>query len=129
MGVDSQDTYNARIEFRVSDEEKLQIEEMAKLHGMKTSQFMRKMALGYEPLSLVENKKMEQLMIMNSDLARLGNLIKYWLVNDPKLQVATRMKIENKLPEILDAIHEQRLSVKDLVSEMRRDLVNSRKRW
>lgn len=129
MSVDSNDTYNARIEFRVSDEEKLQIEEMAKLHGMKTSQFMRKMALGYEPLSLVEFKKMEQLMRMNSDLARLGNLIKYWLANDPKLQIATRMKIENKLPEILDGIHEQRLHIRDLVSEMRKDLVNNRKRW
>lgn len=129
MSVDSKDTYNARIEFRVSDEEKTQIEAMAKLHGMKTSQFIRKIALGYEPFSLVEFKKMEQLMGMNSDLARLGNLIKYWLVNDSKLQVATRMKIENKLPEILDGIHEQKLSIRDLVSEMRKDLVNSRKRW
>ena len=68
-------------------------------------------------------------MRMNSDLARLGNLIKYWLANDPKLQVATRMKIENKLPEILDSIHEQRLNIRDLVSEMRKDLVNNRKRW
>lgn len=61
MSVDSKDTYNTRIEFRVSDEEKAQIEVMAKLHGMKTSQFMRKIALGYEPFSLVELKKWNSL--------------------------------------------------------------------
>ena len=56
MSVDSNDTYNARIEFRVSDEDKLQIEEMAKLHGMKTSQFMRKMALVQKNGTTYENE-------------------------------------------------------------------------
>lgn len=106
MNIDPKDNCTARIEFRISPEEKIQIEEMAKLHGMKTSQFIRKITLGYEPISLIEAKKIQELMKINSDLSRLGNLIKYWLANDPKLQIATKLKIENKLPEILNIIQE-----------------------
>lgn len=74
-------------------------------------------------------EKIQELMKINSDLSRLGNLIKYWLANDPKLQVATKLKIENKLPEILNIIQEQKLNIGDLASDIRKNLTNNRKRW
>lgn len=117
-----------RFDFRVSVQEKADIRDLADLHGMNVSAYLREMALGYEPISLIDIEKVEQLIQKNSELSRLGNLLKIWLFDDPRLQMATRMKIENKLPEILDAIHEQRLSIRELVSEMSNNLVTSRER-
>lgn len=68
-------------------------------------------------------------MKVSNDLTRLGNLLKYWLADDIKLQIATRKKIEEKLPEILDAIHEERLNIHNLIKEVNRGIKHERKRW
>lgn len=129
MKTEQNNAYSKRIAIRMSNEDKLKIEQMAKLHGMTTSQFMRKIGLGFIPVPLVDMQSVKHLMKVSNDLARLGNLLKYWLADDIKLQIATRKKIEEKLPEILDAIHEERLNIHNLIKEVNRGIKYERKRW
>lgn len=78
------------------------------MYGMSTSTYVKSVALGYKPIPLMEVKHVNQLMEVNADLGRLGNLLKYWLSSDPKYQVATKMKIERILSKLLIEIAEEK---------------------
>ena len=42
------------------------------------------LGLGYEPRSIVDNDRVEELAKINGDLGRLGGLLKLWLTNDAR---------------------------------------------
>lgn len=107
-----------RYPVRLTTEEKKKVEELAALYGMKKAPYMRAVALQHKLVPLIDLESIKQLNKVNNDLARLGNLLKYWLANDVKLQVATRMKIENRLPEILDEIHNERMAIHKIVKSI-----------
>lgn len=107
-----------RYPVRLTTEEKNKIEELASLYGMKKAPYMRAVALQHKLIPLIDLESVKALNKVNNDLARLGNLLKFWLANDIKLQVATRMKIENRLPEILDEIHNERMAIHEIVKSI-----------
>ena len=117
-------TNSKRFEFRISNDDLELIKSIAESHGLTTSNYIKVVSLGYKPISIIEKDKIDQLLKVNSDMARLGNLLKAWIFNDSKYQVATRMKIESKLGEILDGIDSNRKEISTLVSDMRSVLLN-----
>jgi hypothetical protein len=73
---------NTPIYVWVTPDEKAAIEEFARQTGRSTSGFLRMLGLGYEPRSIVDNDRVEELAKINGDLGRLGGLLKLWLTND-----------------------------------------------
>lgn len=108
----------ARFEMRLTEDEKERITQIARMYGMSTSTYVKSVALGYKPIPLVEVKHVNQLMEVNADLGRLGNLLKYWLSSDPKYQVATKMKIEKVLPKLLIEIAEEKLELFSIIKQI-----------
>jgi len=72
------------ITVRVLPDEKATIDENAREAGLSTSAYLRALGLGYEPKSIVDNLKVDELAKINGDLGRLGGLLKLWLTNDPR---------------------------------------------
>ncbi len=58
--------------------EKDEIESRAGICGMSASMFLRTIGQGYRPPSILENKKIQELLQVNADLGRLGGLLKLW---------------------------------------------------
>ncbi len=113
---------DARFCFRTDTKQLAEIEDMAGLHGMSISAYIRFTALSYQPKIVVDSEKLELLMKKNTELARLGNLLKIWLFNNPKYSLLIRAKIEWKLSDILDEIEKCRLQITEITESMFEDL-------
>lgn len=113
---------DARFCFRTDTEQLAEIEHMANLHGMSISAYIRFTALSYQPTVIVDSEKLELLMKKNAELARLGNLLKIWLFNNPKYSLLIRAKIEWKLSNILDEIEKCRLQISEITESIFEDL-------
>ena len=70
----------------VLPEERTFIQEQAKLCCRTTSTYLRDLALGYKPQSKTDLDVVREMMSVNANLARLGNLLKLWLADDQKAQ-------------------------------------------
>jgi len=68
----------------VLPEEEEQIVHNAKAAGKPVAVFLRLIGQGYEARSIVDNRRLEELMRINGDLGRLGGLLKLWLTNDER---------------------------------------------
>lgn len=68
-----------QIMVRVTEEEKNEIGVKAKLHGLKTPSFMRNLALNYPVVCVADQLALNQLVVANADLGRIGGLFKMWL--------------------------------------------------
>jgi len=68
----------------VLDDEDAIIEANAKQVGMSKAKYLRTLAMGYPVQSTMDANAILELIRINSDLARLGNLQKLWLDNDAR---------------------------------------------
>lgn len=71
------------IPVRVTAEEKEQIKCTAQKVRLPTSALLRKLALGYEPPSMIDLDTLSTLTRLRGDFGRLGGLLKLWLVDAP----------------------------------------------
>jgi hypothetical protein len=72
----------SRIEIRLSDEELKTITEKAEAHGLNTSTYLRSLAMNYPVKSMVDKQAITALLKTNSDLGKLGQLFKMWLMRN-----------------------------------------------
>ena len=81
----------------VLPEERTFIQEQAKLCCRTTSTYLRDLALGYQPQSKTDSDVVREMMSVNANLARLGNLLKLWLADDQKAQGFNHEQIQSLL--------------------------------
>lgn len=74
--------YKLHLRVPVEKEEERLIKSQASRCGISISEYLRKLGLGYEPKSIIDNKKVTELAKMSGDLGRLGGLLKLWLSDD-----------------------------------------------
>lgn len=117
---------DARFCFRTDTKQLAEIKRMADLYGMSIASYIRFKALNYQAKIIMDADKLELLMKKNIELARLGNLLKIWLFNDPKYSLLIRAKIELKLSDILDEIEKCRLQISEITDSMFEDLKQNR---
>ena len=74
--------------------------------GLSLSAYLRKIGMGYEIRSVLDQERIIQLAKINADQGRLGGLLKLWLTNDEKFAGRnpdhTRAMIYRVLERILD---------------------------
>ena len=68
--------------------------------GLSISEYLRKLGLGYEPASIVDNQKVDELAKINGDLGRLGGLLKLWLSDDRRAAHFDKQTIIGLLKDI-----------------------------
>ena len=66
-------------------EERRGIEAAAGVAGLSLSAYLRKVGMGTEIRSALDQQRIIELAKINADLGRLGGLLKLWLTNDEKL--------------------------------------------
>jgi len=74
--------YLKHLRVPVRDEEEMQIKKQAANCGISVSSYLRTLGMGYEPKSITDNEKVQELAKINGDLGRLGGLLKLWLSDD-----------------------------------------------
>ncbi len=74
-----------RLRIPVLPEEEQIIKENAAHAGLATAVYLRRLALGYEIKSSIDQQHIIELSKINADLGRLGGLLKLWLTNDERL--------------------------------------------
>ena len=84
----------------VEPEEGKVIKEQAEKCGLSISEYLRRLGLGFEPTSIIDNKKVNELAKINGDLGRLGGLLKLWLSDDRRAAHFDKKEINNLLKEL-----------------------------
>jgi hypothetical protein len=69
---------------RVTEEEKARIHANAATCGVSAPALLRKLGLGLQTQSVLDQRAVLALVRVNGDLGRLGGLLKLWLSNDER---------------------------------------------
>lgn len=90
-----EETRDKRIEVRVTEMEKMEIELHAKGCSLTVSEFLRNLGTGYEPKSRLDHEAIARLAEANTNLGRLGGLLKLWITEKRRqpLNVDTAVSI------------------------------------
>lgn len=86
--------------------EKALIQANAKMAGLPVSSFLRLVGQGYKVTGIVDFEHMKELTRINGDLARLGGLLKLWLVGNPRMKPFGSEHIQALLSKIDDQTDE-----------------------
>ena len=78
--------------------------------GLSTSAYMRNLALGHTPASILDLKEMGNLIATRADLGRLGGLLKMWLTDEIRFNEVYQGTIDDLLDE-LDASQKKLMAV------------------
>ena len=92
--------YKLHLRVPVEVEEGEVIKEQAEKCGLSAAEYLRKLGLGYEPTSIVDNQKVNELAKINGDLGRLGGLLKLWLSDDRRAAHFDKKTINGLLKDI-----------------------------
>ena len=68
---------------KLTEAEHASIAETARTTGLPVAVLIRRLALGYEPESIVDTRTLLELIRLRADLGRLGGVMKLWLVDRP----------------------------------------------
>lgn len=92
--------YKLHLRVPVEPEEDAIIKAQSEKCGLSTSEYLRKLGLGYEPTSIVDNQQVNELAKINGDLGRLGGLLKLWLSDDKRAAGFDKNTIKKLLKDI-----------------------------
>ncbi|MEN3166462.1 plasmid mobilization protein [Gluconobacter sp. OJB] len=97
----------------MTDAERLTITETARAVRLPVSALLRKLALGYQPPSLIDQETLLTIIKLRGDFGRLGGLLKLWLVEEPGRAVS-----DNEVRAALDMILMKQSELTDLISQL-----------
>jgi hypothetical protein len=92
-----------------------EIEALANASGHTKSSYLLRVGLGYRTQTILDNKRVEELLRINGDLGRLGGLLKLWLTDDPRTAQFGEATIRAVLSRIEDTQDEMRAVVRTVV--------------
>lgn len=102
----------------VNPDEKKDIQNLAKAHGLSTSEYLRNVGLGIPVVSVLDKEKIGDLAKLNADQGRLGGLLKLWLTNDEKLARFDQQKLVGTIEKALETIYENQKILLDKVQKL-----------
>lgn len=102
-----------RIPVQVSAEEHASITATAQATGLPVAVLIRRLALGYEPESIVDSRTVLELIRLRADLGRIGGLMKLWLVDQPG-----RGLPEGEVRDVLNRVLDRQQEVGELIGRL-----------
>lgn len=112
-----------RIPVQVSAEEHASIAETARATGLPIAVLIRRLALGYEPDSIVDIETLLELIRLRADLGRLGGVMKMWLVDQPGAGAP-----EGEVRDALNAVLDRQGDVAGLIGRLETTVAAAPKR-
>ncbi|MBB2206571.1 plasmid mobilization protein [Gluconacetobacter takamatsuzukensis] len=97
----------------VTEDERKAIQDTARQVRLPVSALLRKLALGYEPPSMIDLDTLSTLTRLRGDFGRLGGLLKLWLVDAPGQAV-----LESEVRAALDTILAKQGELSNLIVAM-----------
>jgi hypothetical protein len=86
--------------------------------GISVSNFLRTVGLGFGIVSVVDHRKIDELMRINGDLGRLGGLLKLWLAKDVQLQSISTLGIKDQIVATIADIKANQDSLKAVIKQV-----------
>jgi hypothetical protein len=86
--------------------------------GLSVSNFLRTVGLGFGIVSLVDHRKVDELVRINGDLGRLGRLLKLCLTNDASFQYISPHGIKDQILATIADIKANQASLKAIIKQV-----------
>jgi len=112
-------TYRSPIKVYCFPWEREQIESNAKQAGISVARYLREVGMGYPVQSIMDANAVLELVRVNGDLARLGNLQKLWLDNDAR---TARFGVDT-INRLLHRIEGTQSELRGLITSLRKSKV------
>ena len=94
-------------------EEKAEVTALAKQARLTVSELVRRLVLGQSLPDMHRHEAVIDLVKINADLARLGNLLRMALTDDDEALLPESFNLENLYEEISDTQTELKIKIKD----------------
>ena len=78
---------------RLTPDESRVVQANARNTGLSPAGLMRTLAVGHEPISVIDSSHILKLIRLNGDLGRVGGLLKLWLSEDQSITLHHRKEI------------------------------------
>jgi hypothetical protein len=92
--------------------------EKAEHCGLSVSNFMRTVGLGIGVVSVVDHRKVDELVRINGDLGRLGGLLKLWLANEAHFQHISTHGFKDQILATISDIEANQTSLKAIIKQV-----------
>lgn len=92
--------------------------EKAEHCGLSVSNFMRTVGLGIGVVSVVDHRKVDELVRINGDLGRLGGLLKLWLANEAHFQHISTHGFKDLILATISDIKANQTSLKAIIKQV-----------
>ena len=99
-------------------EERRGIEAGAGAAGLSLSAYLRKVGMGTEIRSALDQQRIIELAKINADLGRLGGLLKLWLTNDEKLAGHDPEQMLRMIHRVLERIQDTQAAMLEVVKKV-----------
>lgn len=86
--------------------------------GLSVSNFLRTVGLGIGIVSVVDHRKVDELVRINGDLGRLGGLLKLWLPKEAQFQAISSLEIKNQIVATIAEIKANQASIKAIIKKV-----------
>jgi hypothetical protein len=85
---------------------------------LSASNYLRAIGLGMGVTSIIDHRKVDELVRVNGDLGRLGGLLKLWLSNDEKLRLDSKLLLKNQILDTLAEINNNQTAIKTIIQQV-----------
>jgi hypothetical protein len=86
--------------------------------GLSVSNFLRTVGLGIGVVSVVDHRKVDELVRINGDLGRLGGLLKLWLANEAHFQHISTHGFKDQILATISDIKANQTSLKAIIKQV-----------
>jgi len=107
-----------RIRVTTDEEEALAIKTQAKAAGLSVSAYLRHVGMGYPIRSILDHERVKDLIRVNTDLGRLGGLLKLWLSNDERLSLKNFPHIDRTIVAAVNKIEANQEVLRDIMKQV-----------
>ncbi len=104
----------------VRPEEEAKIRRLAAATGLSVAEYLRRVGLGYQPKSRVDQEQVAHLRRLGGNLGRLGGLLKWWLADDAKLAEFKPLQVRDLVVDALNKIGQTQQGMQDALHQMGR---------
>jgi hypothetical protein len=99
-------------------EERRAIAAVAGVAGLSLSAYLRKVGMGYEIRSVIDQERIIELAKINADQGRLGGLLKLWLTNDEKLAGRDPEQMRQIIHRVIERILDTQAALLDAAKKV-----------
>ena len=92
--------------------------EKARQCGLPVSNFLRSVGLGLGVVSVLDQKRIDDLVRVNGDLGRLGGLLKLWLQSKDLSISATRTVCQSQIQEMLTLVRANQARIEAVIKQV-----------